>query len=112
MSMDVTEWISMDEAEDKPESVGGLGGWFSEGMRWRDYFEDLRVESKPYIEAIRKEVILKGIRATGEEHQRAYVPVFSDGTVGRFSWRAWGDLMAAIWSEQDNRDYSYMSFYM
>ena len=40
-------------------------------------------------------------------------PVFDDGTVGSFSFRAWGDLMAAIWNTEENTNkYSYMDFYM
>ncbi len=38
--------------------------------------------------------------------------MFNDGTAGMFSFRAWGDLMAAIWAEHENRDYGYMDFYM
>jgi hypothetical protein len=40
-------------------------------------------------------------------------PVFDDGTVGGFSFRAWGDLLAAVWNTAEGTTkYSYMSFYM
>jgi hypothetical protein len=32
--------------------------------------------------------------------------------VATFSYRGWGDIMAAIWSEEENKDYNYMDFYM
>lgn len=37
-------------------------------------------------------------------------PVFSDGTVSRMSFRAWGDFMAAVWSEEEDKDYCYVDF--
>jgi hypothetical protein len=40
------------------------------------------------------------------------VPVFEDETISTFSYRAWGDLLSAIWSEEENKDYNYMAFYM
>ena len=40
------------------------------------------------------------------------MPLFSDGKVATFSFRGWGDLMAAIWSEAEDKDYGYMDFYM
>lgn len=55
-----------------------------------------------------------GIREGGDWHQSdaCGCPVFSDGTTALFSYRAWGDIMAAIWSEHDGKDYGYMDFYM
>ena len=38
-------------------------------------------------------------------------PLFSDGTIGLFSFRAWGDLMAAISQSVDGKPRSYMSWY-
>ena len=40
------------------------------------------------------------------------VPKSDDDTVGLFSFRSWGDLMAAIWSEEEDKDYDYLNFYM
>lgn len=111
----VVDWIPDSESEDREEAIGGFGGFFREGMRGNsDYFCRIDQEYQPYYKAIRKSVIELNIRHTGEEHQNAPdgVPLFSDGKVARFSWRAWGDLMAAIWSEEENEDYSYMDFYM
>jgi len=130
-----------DEIDEFPISVGWMGGWvgtrpdpedesefprslFDGSHRWKDYLEyletinpkdDLYIEPKyplvDYIEVIRKEVLKHKLRWTGAEHQAIGIPKFSDGTVGVFSYRAWGDLMAAIWSEEEDKDYSYMDFY-
>jgi hypothetical protein len=112
--MKVKGWISYDDADELTSSVGGMGGWFQNGLRWKDYIETANFLQVPYFEAIRKEIIAKGIRYTGQEHQYSDsgVPVFDDGTCGSFSFRAWGDLMAAIWSTEEDKDYCYMDFYM
>ena len=110
--MKVIDWIDGEEADSKRESVGWLGGWFEKGHRWDDYIELFHEESRPYIEAIRQSVIENKMRTTGEEHQYSAVPLFEDDTVGMFSFRAWGDLMAAIWSTEEDKDYHYMDFYM
>ena len=54
------------------------------------------------------------LKQGGDWHQNdpKGVPVFNDGTVAMFSFRAWGDLMAALWAEHEDCDYSYMDFYM
>lgn len=111
--MKVAKWIPYKESENYTESVGGLGGFFKNGMRWKDFIESFTNETKPYFEAIRTDVIEKGLRLNGDQHQYSDsgVPLFEDNTVGKFSYRAWGDLMAAIWSEQEDKDYSYMDFY-
>jgi hypothetical protein len=50
---------------------------------------------------------------TGQEHQyNSGVPVFSDGKVATYTYRGWGDLMAAIWATEEDKDYHYMDFYM
>lgn len=114
--MKVVDWIGNDFIEkNSPEtSIGGLGGFFSDGMRWKDYISIWNDEAKPYAEAIREAVVAQNLRITGEEHDYGEhgTPLFEDGTIGSFSWRAWGDLMAAIWSEEEGKDYCYMSFYM
>jgi hypothetical protein len=110
----VIDWTSEADTAGMESSIGGLGGFFSRGMRWSDYIEGGSPVFIERAEAIRVSAIENGIRHTGEHHQFGDdgVPVFSDGTCGSFSFRAWGDLMAAIWSEEEGRDYSYMDFYM
>ena len=106
----VVDWINWDEAENR-ESCGSMGGFFTEGMRWKDYIEAFR--KVEHLEVLRKEIIKKKIKTTGREHQESDVgvPLFSDGTVGTFSYRGWGDLMAAVWSKEEDADYHYMHFY-
>lgn len=125
--MKVVEWIDREEAEGKECSIGGMGGWFNAGHihkgetgrimnagtghRWADYIESLPEEERIYAEAIRESILETGMKITGDMHQEEYIPLFDDGTIGDFSFRGWGDLMAAIFSEEDDRDYTYMDFY-
>jgi len=111
----VIKWIEAVEAEGRKESIGGLGGWFNfrdKGKRWADYLDIWTAPYQPYAEAIRKAVIEDNLTFGGDTHQQSMTPLFSDGTVGSFSYRGWADLMAAIWSEEHNTDYNYMEFYM
>jgi hypothetical protein len=115
--MKVVKWIAYKDSADKKAAMDWLGGMFNDGMRWNDYYppEEVGKHSvEEYVNALRSEIIEKKIRITGEEHQYSDkgVPVFEDDTVARLSFRAWGDLMAAIWSTEENKDYSYMDFYM
>lgn len=119
--MKVAKWIGEDEMQGRNVTIGGMGGWFGKneedwdaGHRWKDYIKNMRPECVQYAEAFRESVLERDIRYTGEEHQDASdgVPLFEDGTVGFFTYRAWGDLMAAVWSEAEDKNYSYMDFYM
>ena len=98
----VKKWIKYNS--DRPEIIGGLGGWFDYGMRWEDYLDSLLDFKKPYAEALRKDILEKKIVHNGFWHQ------YDEGTIGSFSIRAWHDLIAAIWSTKENKDYSYMDF--
>jgi len=112
----VIDWVDADaEEHHAAESLGWLGGWFDgrNGHTWTTYLDNFRPESHPYLEAVRKDVLEKKLRITGELHQQdGGTPLFSDGKILCLSWRAWGDLMAAIWTEEDKKPYSYMHFYM
>lgn len=112
-----THWSSSTDNAGAKVSCGGSGGWVA-GHVWAEYLEDHGTEEHPYLEALRAEIVRLGIKRGGDWHQREGVPVFSDGTVGHFSMRAWGDLCAAIWNTHNRvghiepRDYGYMDFYM
>jgi hypothetical protein len=112
----IVKWITNEEAQDKGENgLGGMGGFFENGMRWKDYKEQYVDEVYPMLETLRKSIIKNRIYWTGKAMQNngyKTVPLWSNGKVDTYSWRAWGDLMAAVWSEEDNTDYDYMSFYM
>lgn len=116
--MEVIKMIPYEEADklvDKyGETIGGLGGYFADGMRWKDYAEMFTESGKEYAEAFRKYILEKKLKHGGDWHQNSPegAPLFSDGKAATFSYRAWGDIMAAIWSEKENVDYNYMSFYM
>lgn len=119
--MKVAEWISYDDAEDKTESIGWLGGWFGTDAnhgwdvehRWADYLEAFTPDVHPYLEAVKESVLATDHFITGRQHQNDDdgVPLFEDGTVGTFSYRAWGDLMAAIATVKDDKHHDYMEFY-
>ncbi len=71
-------------------------------------------EVSKIVQLIGDEVVKYGYSFSGEAHQNALtgVPVFSDGTCLRASMRAWGQIMAAIYSAVDGINLSYMDFYM
>lgn len=61
----------------------------------------------------RKSAVAHKIKATGEQHQYdGITPVFSDGSTFAMTFRSWGDFMAAVWSEEEDTDMSYMDFYI
>ena len=66
------------------------------------------------VQLIGDDFIMNGYCFSGQDHQTSLtgVPVFSDGTCLRASMRAWGQIMAAIFSAVEEKDYSYMDFYM
>lgn len=112
---EVIGWVSYDSVPSEgPERIGGWGGFVEHGDRWKDFIEAFDEEGAPYYEALRSTILRRRLKQGGDWHQNDAhgVPVFNDGTVGMFTFRAWGDLMAAVWAEHDNRDYSYMDFYM
>lgn len=110
--MKVTKWLTFDESENLTESCGGMGGWVN-GHKWEDYIEKYQEEETPYLEALRSKVLEDKLRIGGDEHQESFNPLFEDGTIGAFSFRGWGDLLAAIYNtEEDTNQYSYMDFYM
>lgn len=65
-----------------------------------------------HIDFFKNHLIENKIKIGGDEHQSGYIPVFDDGAILLYSYRAWGALMAEIWSEIDGREYNYMDFYM
>jgi len=111
----VIGWVSTADVELRDlVDIGGWGGDIQTGDRWKDYIADVNERYLAHHEALRSAIIARGLRRGGDWHQNSPdgVPVFDDGAVGTFSFRAWGDLLAAIWAGVDRRDYSYMDFYM
>lgn len=112
----IEKWITPEEVKGKEDNgLGGLGGFFHAGMRWKDYKNRFQKKVYSMLEELRKSIIKNNIRCTGQQMQEdglSVVPLWSNGKVDTYTWRAWGDLMAAVWSEKDKKDYSYMDFYM
>jgi len=109
----VVDWVEYNlDVDIRKRSVGGPGGYFCNGMRWKDFLGAEEYDGRKYYKALREAILKNKYEFGGEKHQRDMAPLFNDGTVGFFSYRAWGDLMAAIWSEKNNTDYCYMDFYV
>ena len=121
--MRVVDWIADSECGERTASVTGLGGWFGRAdgddgkwdapHRWADYIATWDASVHPYLEALKADVLASDRFICGNEHQDADdgVPLFEDGTVASLSFRAWGDLMAAIATEKDGKNHNYMEFY-
>lgn len=104
----VIKWVDRLD-DDQKISCGGLGG-FVNGHKWEDYLKQFSEETHVYLNALKDEIIENEIRTTGETKKS---PIFNDNSGGSFSWRAWGDLMAAIYNTKENTTkYGYMDFYM
>lgn len=111
--MTVTRWMSYDDAKEVEHAFRQKGGFFQKGMRWHDYLLECP-EFPEYSEALRQAILDRQLKQGGDWHQNNEegVPVFSDGRVATFTYRAWGDLMAAIWATEENKDYWCMDFFM
>lgn len=117
----VKEWTKMPDIEKLSDLSTGMdimftqsGGVVKPGDRWINYIDQFEDWKKPYIEAIRLDIINRNLKITGREHQLSSdgTPRFNNGKYGIFSFRAWGDLMAATWAEHENKNYSYLDFYI
>tara|TARA_Y100000310_G_scaffold164293_2_gene164116 strand:- start:1024 stop:1458 length:435 start_codon:yes stop_codon:yes gene_type:complete len=131
------KWISYDDAEtDTLVNLGSLGGWFNAEThayikdedgnyvdvrplqkgddRWQDFLDQFKEEGHPYLEALRLDITEKGLRHSGEYHQCGPdgTPVIDGTHTFVASYRGWGDLMAAVWSEKEGKCYAYIDFYM
>lgn len=109
-----------------------MGGWFGfeneaggaaisgspKDHRWEDYIDGMDEQSIKCAERIRSLVLAKwpeGIPLGGFWHQgqtgdEKTVPVAACGGMATFSMRAWGDIIAAIMSSRDDKNYSYTDF--
>lgn len=88
-------------------------GWTS----FEDVYPSRNVEGDEFqviVQLIGEEIIKHGYCFSGEDHQNSFtgVPVFNDGTCLRASMRTWGLIMSVIYSALDEKEYSYMDFYM
>ncbi len=114
---EVAAWISYKAAEHGyPVDIGDWGGGasYTRAKTWADHLARTEPRLVPYHDALRRAVLERGLRRGGDWHQSAPdgVPVFDDGAIGTFTYRAWGALMAAIWGPEDGCLYRYLDFYM
>mgnify|MGYP000090023119 CR=1 FL=1 len=109
------EWVALSDERLKDENyMGWMGGWVH-GEQWDAYIADFADEARPYLEALKANIVERGLQYTGQQHceHEDGTPLFNDGKYISLSWRAWGDLMAAVWNTAENTNkYTYMSFYM
>ena len=85
----IVNWVSYDEADKYPEAP---------------YNHELVL-----LDTLKRE----GYIICGDTHQRQCCPIFSDGTTLRYSFRAWGALMAYARNQVENQHkYDYMDVYM
>lgn len=117
------EWMAWADVTDEfmdetgAHDVGTWGGFMSEDMRWDDYIANVETTVRNVYEAIRLSVVKNWIWEGGDWHQRSdkgvpFITAEDDSTyVALFSMRAWGDLMAAIWSTFCDKGFHYMDFY-
>ncbi len=79
-------------------------------QRWVKYLNQWIRPLRPYIIAIKNEIIEKGLLGTTAEIAcNEYMFTFGDNAPAiAFSWRAWGDLMDAIIGTKRG----YMAYYM
>lgn len=111
----VHEFISSNDVGDRKDNgLGGLGGWFQNGHTWQDYENQFTDEGKVLVRELRDKIISHGIACTGEQMDSGArcIPLWDDNTVTGYSWRAWGDLMAAVHNFIDGKPHNYMEFYM
>lgn len=114
----VVYWTGYEDAEENVySSVGSWGGYFNlkdKGLRWVDYMANLDRDLRPYAQAVYDDIQISKRKISGHDHQYSEdgVPVFSDGKAGLWSQRGFSDLMSAIWSDIDDKDYSYLDFYL
>lgn len=118
MSVSVTWGTWPEDTElDSDDILSWMGGnpETLEGKRveWDEYLDSFVSTIHPHLEALRADIIANHIRGDGTWHQEdpEGTPMFSDGKIMALSFRAWGDLMAAIWTTEDDKHYSYMDFY-
>lgn len=117
----VTDWIEFGSGREEAP-IGDSGGCFNSNlvhkkeepttMVWQDYLDIHDVEAYPYLNALKKEIESNNLHISADDHQyRKKVPLFSDGKVGEFTLRSWGDLMAAIYSTKQ-KPISYVEYYL
>jgi hypothetical protein len=83
-------------------------------ISWREYgLYDECEHDDAHIQAIINEIVKHKYCFSGVDHQNHEfgVPEFNDDTVGKFTQKEWGSLMAAAWNKIDpSTDYDMFDF--
>lgn len=95
----IVDWISFAETEGKPEAECSSCGGISAELTRADYIDGMRDEARAYVEAIWQHFDEHGAFG-GFTHQESRCPVFDDGMVATYSYRGWGDVVAAWWNSR------------
>lgn len=110
----ITHWLPFKEAQLLPQIPWGWVREFPDPCDWPTYLDCIAPDTAPYVSALRAAIIAQNIRFGGDWHQNAPngAAIFSDGKSFCTSMRAWGRLLAAIWTSEDGSSYRYVDFYM
>ena len=81
------------------------------GLTLAEYGQESDWRNPAYEQELTRVIREQKIMVSGAQHQQSFIPEFEDGTHLLYSWRAWGGLMADIWSAP-GEVYDYMDFYM
>jgi hypothetical protein len=106
--MKIVNWLNDVEAL-KFKNIYLSGKNFQYGQRWKEYITQFVPDCQKRLEILRQYIIENNIRKLTKEFKDTN-PLFDDNVCVRCSFRAWGDLLAATWSEEENKDYMYTLF--
>lgn len=115
---EVVVWITLRAAEHGyPVNICEWAGGYGDtgALTWEEHLRLLEpAKLAPYHDALRRAVLARNLRRGGDWHQNAPdgIPVFDDGAIATFSYRAWGGLLAAIWRTETGHPFRYLDFYM
>ena len=121
--LSVIKWDGPPEVYRGNALSGFRRGWFGfgpegEGLRcphrWQDFLDDLVEPAIPYAEALRASVVKRQMRGPGSWHAKytanKSIPYFSDNTLTIMEQSCWANFMAAVWSEAEDKDYTWRDF--
>lgn len=105
------EWVS-----DTVLDVGGFGRGV-DGQGWAEWLACCPPAAHPWLEALRADIVARGICCSGPDHQHDMCPSMRDEghpdlvVHATFSHQGWGGMIAAIWnSENPENQCSYADF--
>lgn len=106
----IVDWIASDDIPENAPIIGGMGGWV-DGEDWHTFSAQLKKGELPYYNALKTYIKANDLWNGGFWHESEGCPVFEDGTVISCSYRAWGDIMAAVHNSiERSHPYSYYDF--